>query len=67
MVLQKCHLKLDEYGTEAAAVTVICVEKTAYITEEPRALYFDSPYYFAIVNNNAVMFAGYVNDPTSAN
>ncbi|MCR5067854.1 MAG: hypothetical protein K6A14_07320 [Erysipelotrichaceae bacterium] len=67
MVLQKCHLKLDEYGTEAAAVTVIGVEKTSYITEEPRPLYFDSPYYFAIVNNNAVMFAGYVNNPTSAN
>ena len=68
MVLQKCHLKLDEYGTEAAAVTVIGVEATAFYTEEqPRPLYFDSPYYFAIVNNNTVMFAGYVNDPTSAN
>ncbi|MBQ6655481.1 MAG: hypothetical protein IJM79_08170 [Erysipelotrichaceae bacterium] len=63
MILQKCHLKLDENGTEAAAVTVIGVETTAYMPDTPRRMYFDSPYFYAIINNGAVMFIGYVNNP----
>jgi serpin B len=63
LLLQKTHLKLDENGTEAAAVTVIGVDTCAAPADEPLKLYFDSSYFFAIVNNGAVMFVGYVDQP----
>ncbi|MBO4538348.1 MAG: hypothetical protein J5694_05740 [Erysipelotrichaceae bacterium] len=65
VVIQKTHLKLDENGTEAAAVTAITVDTTAWIPDLPKQMYFDSPYFYAIVNNGAIMFVGYVDNPVA--
>jgi serine protease inhibitor len=65
-VLHKTKVKVDELGTEAAAVTV--VEVTAGAAATPRRtpeIICDRPYLFAIVDekSGAMLFLGEVNDP----
>ena len=61
-VLQKAKIKLDEEGTEAAAVTVVAVEGCTAIPNPPEPLTFraDHPFFYVIteVSTGAVIFAG---------
>ena len=61
-VLQKAKIKLDEEGTEAAAVTVVAVEGCTAIPNPPEPLTFraDHPFFYVIteISTGAVIFAG---------
>lgn len=61
-VLQKAKIKLDEEGTEAAAVTVVAVEGCTAIPNppEPKKFIADHPFFYVIteVSTGAVIFAG---------
>ncbi|MBQ6893140.1 MAG: serpin family protein [Clostridia bacterium] len=60
-VLQKTYIKIDEEGTEAAAVTAIAIDECAYIsTEAPKEFIADRPFYFAIRDNTSgeLLFVG---------
>lgn len=66
-VLQKTVLKLDENGTEAAAVTVVSVRCTAAMPEvkEIVEFVFDRPFALVIQDPNGnVLFVGKIVDPT---
>jgi len=61
MVLQKARVKVDEEGTEAAAVTIIgMVEATAIRPEEPVPFIADHPflYFISEISTGSVLFAG---------
>jgi len=66
-VLHECRIKLDEEGTEAAAVTAIAVTATSAMPEPEQIvdLYLDKPFVFAIVDERtgAVLFLGKVENP----
>lgn len=60
-VLQKTYIKIDEDGTEAAAVTAIAIVETAMVVPiDPLEFVADRPFYFAIRDNTSgeVLFAG---------
>ncbi len=61
-VLQKTYIKIDENGTEAAAVTAVLVKLTsAFIDERPiKDFTADKPFYFAIRDNTngELLFVG---------
>jgi len=63
-VLQKVRLLVDEEGTEAAAVTVVTVER-ASIALNLIELTFDSPYLYAIVDleTGIPLFMGVLDNP----
>jgi serine protease inhibitor len=60
-VLQKTYLRIDEKGTEAAAVTSIPM-----VTSMPPTLTFDRPFFLAIYDHatETVLFLGQITDPT---
>jgi serine protease inhibitor len=67
-MLQKAYLKVDEKGTEAAAVTVATIMTTSSM--EPMELIVplfraDRPFLFTIVHKqtNTILFAGTMEDP----
>ena len=56
------RVKLDEYGVEAAAFTMISAETTAALEEEYMDFVLDRPFLFAICGNeDDILFAGVVN------
>lgn len=61
-VLQKTYIKIDEDGTEAAAVTAVLVKLTSAIIDERPIKDFtaDKPFYFAIRDNTngELLFVG---------
>ena len=63
-VIQKARISVDEWGTEAAAVTVVemCGESAAGPGEEPKRVYFyaDHPFVFAIGESTSgtILFEG---------
>ena len=62
-IIQKTRIKLDEEGVEAAAVTAIMVEQSAYIMpKEPKTFTADEPFSFFIYttcnDTTSIMFAG---------
>ena len=61
-VFQKAKIKLDEEGTEAAAVTVVQVDGCTAIPNppEPKRFIADHPFLYVIteVSTGAVIFAG---------
>lgn len=67
-VLHKTKVKVDEKGTEVAAVTVVVMSRGAALvgSVEPPRIVCDRPYLFAIVDegSGAMLFLGAVNDPT---
>ncbi len=50
-VIQKTYLRVDERGTEAAAVTGATLEATGLITEQPIELTFDRPFLCCLWND----------------
>lgn len=61
-VKQKTYIKVDEEGTEAAAVTSVTVGTTAVM---PTSVSYNRPFLFAIREKytNAILFIGRVMDP----
>lgn len=49
-VLHKTYIKVDEEGTEAAAVTAIMMTRAALLPEPELLLRFDRPFVFAVVH-----------------
>ena len=64
-VLHKTYLKVDEQGTEAAAVTSITVGVTSVGPNDPSIFAVDHPFVFAIreADTNAILFIGKVENP----
>jgi serpin B len=67
-MLQKAYLKVDEKGTEAAAVTVVTMMTTSSIGPEKvivPVFRADRPFLFTIVHKqtNTILFAGTMEDP----
>lgn len=65
-VLHTTKVKVDEEGTEAAAVTVVGVAALAAVPETKfKSIICDRPYLFAIVDEGSgtMLFLGVVNDP----
>ena len=66
LVRQKAVFRLDEKGTEAAAVTMVVEKKCAAMIEpEPRELYFDRPFVYMILDleTQVPLFVGIMDDP----
>ena len=66
-VEHKTYIKVDEEGTEAAAVTSIGVSAAAVIASPPPfEMVVDHPFFCAILEqeSGALLFAGVVTDPT---
>ena len=66
-VKQLCYLKIDEEGTEAAAVTVVGMKNSAVEYEEPKIYDFfvDRPYLMVIREKNygTILFTAAIGDP----
>ena len=58
------RVRIDEEGCEAAAFTVIMLEKAMYMEQERAAFILDRPFIFAIRGaSGAALFTGIVNEP----
>lgn len=66
-VLQKVKVIVDEKGTEAAAVTEITLCGATISPVEPKEVYFDEPFLYAIVDLETAtpLFLGVLDDPTA--
>ena len=61
MMLQKARIKVNETGSEAAAVTVVMLEKSsAPIREETVVFHADRPFVYAIreASTGVILFVG---------
>ncbi len=67
-VIQKAMIDVNEYGTEAAAVTVEVFGATAMPSERPVDFRADRPFLFFLRHNQtgAILFQGRVVDPKAA-
>ena len=65
-VLQDTYISVDESGAEAAAVTVIIVNRES-VEPMVREIKLDHPFIYAIqdAETNAIIFLGIMKDPTS--
>lgn len=66
-VLQEVAMRVDEEGTEAAAATMIGMKAAAaFLEDEPKQLYFDSPFLYMVIDvrENLPLFIGVMEDPT---
>ncbi len=67
LVKQKAVFRVDEKGTEAAAVTLVAMEECgALIDSEPRELFFDRPFVYMILDpeTQVPLFVGIMDDPS---
>lgn len=68
LVKQKAVFKVDEEGTEAAAITMVMVNETMCMEPlvEPRQLYFDRPFVYMILDQHTriPLFVGIMDDPS---
>ena len=66
-VLQKAMIRVDEEGTEAAAVTAVLMEMAGMPEEQPKiyTFYADRPFLFLIRENtdSSILFMGRVHQP----
>ena len=64
---QKAVVKLDEEGTEAAAVTMVVADECAAVesTEKPIEVYFDEPFLYMIMDmdTKTPLFMGIMDEP----
>jgi serpin B len=66
-VLHKTFIRVDELGTEAAAVTAVSMfEVSSAAIVEPKTFIADRPFVYAIreINSGAILFIGRVVDPS---
>ncbi len=66
LVRQKAVFRLDEKGTEAAAVTMVAVDECAALLEtRPRELHFDRPFVYMILDleSRIPLFVGIMDNP----
>lgn len=67
-VLHDCVVKVDEEGTEAAALTAIMLEATSMpvIPETVTEFHIDKPFIFVIQDNSSdmILFIGKIQDPS---
>ncbi len=68
LVRQKAVVKLDEEGTEAAAVTMVVMNEctSAESTEKPIDVFFDEPFLYIIMDmkSRTPLFMGIMDDPS---
>ena len=68
LVRQKAVVKLDEEGTEAAAVTMVAMKEcaSAAMVEKPIEVFFDEPFLYMIVDmeSRTPLFIGVMDDPS---
>lgn len=66
--IHRATITVDEYGTEAAAVTALEMMPLSAPPEATATLHADRPFAFAIVHvaTGAPLFIGQVNDPTAS-
>ena len=58
---QETKIKVDEKGTEAAAVTEIIIKETSFLDPEPPTeFHCDVPFVFTLSSGSDSMFIGYV-------
>lgn len=67
-VFQKARIKIDEKGTEAAAITSVTMKAESSPVREPdvvRTLKLDSPYVYLVVDlpSQTPLFMGVMEDP----
>ena len=64
-VMHKTYLRVDEKGTEAAAVTSVQMGATAAPLQQPFQMTVDRPYLMALVDDDsgAILFLAAVRDP----
>lgn len=68
LVRQKAVIRVDEEGTEAAAVTMVMTnEACALMEEQPIDVFFDEPFLYMIVESESglPLFIGIVDDPST--
>lgn len=68
LVRQKAVVKVDEEGTEAAAVTEVAIaETTALLEAEPIEMYFDKPFLYLIMDmeTELPLFMGIMDNPVA--
>lgn len=68
LVKQKAVFRVDEKGTEAAAVTLVAMVECAALMEPvPRDLFFDRPFVYMILDleTQVPLFVGILDDPTA--
>ncbi|MCI9074057.1 MAG: serpin family protein [Lachnospiraceae bacterium] len=66
LVRQKAVFRVDEKGTEAAAVTMVAIaERAALLEPRPRELYFDRPFVYMILHQESQipLFVGIMDNP----
>lgn len=66
LVKQKAVFRVDEKGTEAAAVTMVVMDRLADLeAPESRDLYFDRPFVYMILDleTQVPLFVGIMDDP----
>lgn len=63
-VIHKAKIRVDEEGTEAAAVTIITADGTSMNTEKPLDFTVDCPFVYVIrnLNTNTIIFYGVTNN-----
>lgn len=63
-VLHKTFISVDELGTKAGAVTVVAKESGSAMMEEPKQVYLDRPFVYAIIEDESSLpiFIGTVQD-----
>ena len=68
LVRQKAVVKLDEEGTEAAAVTMVVMNEctSAMPVEQPIEVFFDEPFLYMIMDKESrtPLFIGVMDDPS---
>ena len=67
LVKQKAVFRVDEKGTEAAAVTLVAMQECAALVEPvPRDLFFDRPFVYMILDleTQVPLFVGIMDDPS---
>ena len=66
-VLHKTFIRIDEKGSEAAAVTSVMIKVTSMPIRESLELSFDRPFFYAIIDREAgiPLFMGTMVDPAS--
>ncbi len=68
LVRQKAVIRVDEEGTEAAAVTMVAMDAMGALREDPPIdVFFDEPFLYMIVEDESgiPLFMGIVDDPAA--